>query len=577
MKKCICGADASYLCRPCLVAVCKNHKVVHQERKNRDHTFETLKKHLSTQQIKKVAENLSSKIKVLIESKNQILKESSKILEKITSMCLQTLQKIKSKQQRYFHLFSLCHKKLLTSKTMEIENELKISLVSKIPAYELKEIERFYEFDHLKEYAVSEYIASMPVEAAKNLLIEDYGLYLEGHIGSVRSLAITSDNKYIVSGGNDKAVRIWNLQDKMQEGVLYGHTHYITSIVISTCDRFIASSSMDKSVRMWDLQAKTQIHIFYNNSFSLTCVTITTDNKYIVWADANSTMSIVCIQSQEISKYREESSKITCIAITSDNKFIVSGRDDKTVRLWNLTDKTLEATLNGHFGIVLSLAISKDNKYILSGSKDKTVIIWSPQSKTILDVLSGHTNRVSSVAITSDNQYIVSGSWDLTIIIWDFQDNKNYGIVRPFRETAKKIAILQCFTTVRSIAITSDDKFIVSGGGDNTVKIWSIIDKREETILAGHTGSVMSLAITRHNRYIISGGADNKVRIWNLQDRTQEAVLHGHTSSVKYLAMTNDNKYIVSGGSDKSVRIWNVRDKIKDTDFVHSHWSLNRI
>ena len=41
---------------------------------------------------------------------------------------------------------------------------------------------------------------------------------------SVNSVAITSDNKYIVSGGDDKTVRIWNLQDKTQEAVLQGHT-----------------------------------------------------------------------------------------------------------------------------------------------------------------------------------------------------------------------------------------------------------------------------------------------------------------------------------------------------------------
>ena len=40
----------------------------------------------------------------------------------------------------------------------------------------------------------------------------------------VTSVAITSDNKYIVSGGHDKTVRIWNLQDKTQEAVLQGHT-----------------------------------------------------------------------------------------------------------------------------------------------------------------------------------------------------------------------------------------------------------------------------------------------------------------------------------------------------------------
>ena len=52
---------------------------------------------------------------------------------------------------------------------------------------------------------------------------------LQGHTEVVSySVAITSDNKYIVSGGYDNTVRIWNLQDKTQEAVLQGHTDYVS-------------------------------------------------------------------------------------------------------------------------------------------------------------------------------------------------------------------------------------------------------------------------------------------------------------------------------------------------------------
>ena len=43
-------------------------------------------------------------------------------------------------------------------------------------------------------------------------------------------------------------------------------------------------------------------------------------------------------------------------------------------------------------------------------------------------------------------------------------------------------------------------------------------------MLQGHTKYVRSVAITSNNKYIVSGGYDNTVRIWILQDKTQEAV-----------------------------------------------------
>ena len=79
--------------------------------------------------------------------------------------------------------------------------------------------------------------------------------------------------------------------------------------------------------------------------------------------------------------------------------------------------------------------------------------------------------------------------------------------------------------------------------------------KRQKAVLQGHTDSVNSVAITSDNKYIVSGGADKTVGIWNFQDKTREAALQGHTEMVICVAITSDNKYIVSGGFDKAVGI----------------------
>ena len=64
-------------------------------------------------------------------------------------------------------------------------------------------------------------------------------------------------------------------------------------------------------------------------------------------------------------------------------------------------------------------------------------------------------------------------------------------------------------------------------------------------MLRGHTNFNRCVAITSDNKYIVSGGDDKTVRLWNLQDKTQEVVLQGHTDPVNSVAITSDNKYIV--------------------------------
>ena len=53
-------------------------------------------------------------------------------------------------------------------------------------------------------------------------LERDCKLFLEGHNDIITSIALTSDNKYIISGGHDCTIRIWNFLEERQETVLEG-------------------------------------------------------------------------------------------------------------------------------------------------------------------------------------------------------------------------------------------------------------------------------------------------------------------------------------------------------------------
>ena len=64
----------------------------------------------------------------------------------------------------------------------------------------------------------------MTVDNIKKALAQEFNLFLEAHTESVYCVAVTSDNKYIISGSHDKTIRLWNLKDKRQECVFEGHS-----------------------------------------------------------------------------------------------------------------------------------------------------------------------------------------------------------------------------------------------------------------------------------------------------------------------------------------------------------------
>ena len=69
----------------------------------------------------------------------------------------------------------------------------------------------------------------------------------------VSSVCVTKDGK-IVSGSEDKTVRVWDMQGK-ELAICRGHEDWVNSVCV-TKDGKIVSGSADKTVRVWDMQGK---------------------------------------------------------------------------------------------------------------------------------------------------------------------------------------------------------------------------------------------------------------------------------------------------------------------------------
>ena len=95
--------------------------------------------------------------------------------------------------------------------------------------------------------------------------------------------------------------------------------------------------------------------------------------------------------------------------------------------------------------------------------------------------------------------------------------------------------------------MTSNNKYIVSGSIDKTIRIRNLLEKKQEAVLKGHSSTVRTVAVTSDNKYVISGSSDNTIRIWNVFEKRQETVLEEHLNWVNSVSVTSDNKFIISG------------------------------
>jgi WD40 repeat protein len=291
----------------------------------------------------------------------------------------------------------------------------------------------------------------------KQVVIE--GPVLQGHKNRIKSVAISSDGKFIVTGSEDKTARIWNIEGN-QLFVLAGHKEAVTSVAISPDSKFIVTGSGDKTARIWNMEGNL---------------------LFVLEGHENGVQSV---------------------AISPDSKFIVTGSHDGTARVWNIEGNLL-FVLEGHEYGVQAVAISGDGTFIITGSKNKTIHLWEKATGKQIAILQECENYINSLAISADNKFIVTGSIDKARILNIDGSQKNVLNDRA--------------GGVTSVAISSDGSFIVTGSRDGTARIWN----KEGTllfVLEGHEEGDISVAISADSKYVVTGSWDKTARIWCIGD-----------------------------------------------------------
>jgi WD40 repeat protein len=442
------------------------------------------------------------------------------------------------------------------------------------------------------------------------------------HIDYLKSLDATPDlNLVVTSGGSqDPIIRLWNYKDLESRGELIGHTDRVNRLKMTPDGRFVISGSNDFAVKIWGTTTKLCIADFDKHTSEVVCVDISPDCKTGVSGGYDNTLYVWDIPNKKCTHSFEGIKDLGhAVKLSSDNKILYSccGYDDKTVKVaiqvWDLISGQCIKTLYGHEYAINCLETTDDGKFLISASMDKTIKIWNLNTYSCIKTIEGHIGPVRSLKLTPDMKYIISGGgggYDNTVRIWDIYKSKlpseKFGLFRNINHinfsfsgkyivnSSRKLLQLRDPDTgkitnelaghrdrIRQIRLNRDGSRIISAGLDKTIRIWNPESGKCTDILEGHTDGILDLSVSKDEKKMVSCGWDKQIILWDLKNKKKIISFPGHDNSIVNVAYLNDDERVLSVGSDGVLKLWDSAsgtclDTLQNENQITSEIALDR-
>ena len=150
--------------------------------------------------------------------------------------------------------------------------------------------------------------------------------------------------------------------------------------------------------------------------------------------------------------------------------------------------------------------------------------VWEIAKKRLRHVFEGHEQEIYSLDFSNDGRYIVSGSGDETMRVWDLSDATCRMItietptptIIPPPTAGSNPQNQNQDAGVISVSISPDGSMVAAGSLDSVIRIWEVASGILLDSLRGHRDSVYSVAFTPDGKGIISGSLDKSLKLWDL-------------------------------------------------------------
>jgi WD40 repeat protein len=352
--------------------------------------------------------------------------------------------------------------------------------------------------------------------------------------GVVNCVKFSFENDRFMAGMDNGDIKSWNLQN-WDEKVFKGHSMAVTRIVFAL--GVMVSGSNDKTVRIWSTSCEIKpIKIFCKGGIT----DIGIDDQYIYYSHPNHIEFINIPKFPNELTIQAHKKNITDLVYSSKKKFIFScSGQEQVIKVWNsdkLENFYLVKELENE-SPVRKICLSGDQLHIYASLANKTIKKWSLEDYNG-EAFAVSDSMASYIICSPDNNYLISIDSACRCIIRNTSDGST---LHTF--THHKLSGI-------SLAVTHLSNILLTLGSDNTIFIYDLFQGKNIGKMEGFSSEGNKIKVSLDDRLLAMSTLSEGVYIFSIEKQTILIQLKIKDYNCYDLMFTQDNKYLMVLGNN---------------------------
>jgi WD40 repeat protein len=299
----------------------------------------------------------------------------------------------------------------------------------------------------------------------------------------VGNLMLSRDGQTLVVAGGDGKIRFVRLSTGEVQRTIAAHDNVTYRAIFSSDEKLLASSSRDRTARIWDVATGREL--------------------------------------QRLAGFR---CSVKAVVFSPDARMIAASGNDGMVKVWDVNTGVERMSLVHKNSADIdmaaySLAFGRDGKKIYAGNGDGTISEWDVASGKETRVWKAHENTAFRVLFSPDYKLLASFG-DSVVKLWDtstWREVRSFSMIRKAGVVTRSSTIV--FSHNGKLIAASDIGLDAKQQNYEYVQtmVWNVKTGEKLFTIEGHKFDVDGLVFTRDDRFLLTGSVDTTIKFWDMK------------------------------------------------------------